>query len=574
MKRGVLSIKAINQYRRRDVVSYLGLRYYLDNSSACKDRWIEEVSTHLALGNKAPSYFKSYHFKGIDQLGNVNHRAMYLPGPNEILAETALIVGLSKYDSFNAPHYVFSYLYAGSESKSGVFEPYFHGYKKMHAAIASACKENQSGSVMYTDIQKFYPSISNADAVAAWNEAVSESSLSAKYKNLGDRLLDNHRVIAEIDGESNGLLTGPMLSHVIANLVLSKIDKYMFDYSGGRYWRYVDDIVFVGDDKELLEWREILSEKLNVLGLNLHTGDKDFRVDAGVWLGGEGDFDSDVGVPWISLIADIKRYLLSHPDSETELKEYFEKNSIRIPVSSYSQAVKESTYINKLSNWISKYKWSRGALQEITIERIVNSAVKAKNYYMRVMEQLLDVNIDDLSRYEKKRLIPKLRYYSGRLLLLLGDEELLSLSERLSGIQEMLLMSTIMRSISTRDVSDVVRFGENATQSAAQLLRISKSPVTCNLDNVDAIAAQSLAILELNGVCVEGSDVPGEFQDFARGENILSLMKSSDGFVREVASLHGVNQSRHTSVLDVVFDHNEELVFDVLSQIHNSSHAS
>jgi hypothetical protein len=184
------------------------------------------------------------------------------------------------------------------------------------------------------------------------------------------------------------------------------------------------------------------------------------------------------------------------------------------------------------------------------------------------------VNIDDLSRYEKKRLIPKLRYYSGRLLLLLGDEELLSLSERLSGIQEMLLMSTIMRSISTRDVSDVVRFGENATQSAAQLLRISKSPVTCNLDNVDAIAAQSLAILELNGVCVEGSDVPGEFQDFARGENILSLMKSSDGFVREVASLHGVNQSRHTSVLDVVFDHNEELVFDVLSQIHNSSHAS
>lgn len=572
MKRGVLSIKAINQYRRRDVVSYLGLRYYLDNSSACKDRWIEEVATHLALGNKTPGYFKSYHFKGVDQFGNVNHRAMYLPGPNEILAETALIVELSKHDSFNVPHYVFSYLYASPESKSGVFEPYFHGYKKMHSAIADACKENQSASVMYTDIQKFYPSVSNEDAVAAWNEAVSESTLSPRYKKLGDRLLENHRVTSEADGESKGLLTGPMLSHVVANLVLSKIDQHMFDYTGGRYWRYVDDIVFVGDEKELLEWRELLSKKLDELGLKLHTGDKDFRVDAGVWLGGEGDFDSNVGVPWISLIADIKRYLLSHADGESELIDYFEKNSIRIPVSSYSQVVKESTYINKLSNWISKYKWSRGALQAITVESIVSSAVNAKRYYMRVMDELLDVDVEALSRYEKKRLIPKLRYYSGRLLFLLDDEGLLSLSQRLSAISEMLLMSTIMRAVATRDVSDVVRFGENATQSASQLLRINDEPVVCHLDALDDVASQSLAILELNGVFVEGNVAAGEFQDFARGENIPSLMKSDDGYVREVSCLHGVKQVRHKAVLDAVFDSNEELVFDVLSQIHNSSH--
>lgn len=572
MKRGILSIKAINQYRRRDIVSYLGLRYYLDNSSACKDRWANEVATHLALSSKTPSYFKSYHFKSIDQIGDVIHRVMYLPNPNETLAETSLIVELSKHPSFSAPHYVYSYIFADPESKSGVFEPYFNGYKKMHSAIADACKKQQGGSVMYTDIQKFYPSISNEIAVSAWNEAVSASALNSKYQKLGECLLDNHRVISEIDGESKGLLTGPMLSHVVANLVLLKVDEYMYEHTGGRYWRYVDDIVFVGNDNELSEWRDLLSKKLLTLGLNLHTGDKDFRVDVDAWLGGEGDFNTDVSIPWVSLIADIKRYLLSHTEDENKLKEAFSNNNIRIPVTSYLQAVNESSYLSRLSNWIFKYKWSKGAIQSITIESIVNSAERAKIYYLNVIDRLLDKNIESLSRYDKKRIIPKLRYYSGRLAFLLGNEELIFLSKRLSKIPEMLLMSKIMKAVATRDVTDIVRFGENATQSAAQLLRIEDSPVVCNISNESDAVSQSISILCLNGIFMEGGKNSGEFYDFAKGENISSLMKSSDGFVREIASLHGVSHVRHGSVLDAVFDSDEELVFDVLSQVHNSSH--
>ena len=38
MKAGLLAIRATNQYRRRDVLAYLGLRYYLDNSAARSDR--------------------------------------------------------------------------------------------------------------------------------------------------------------------------------------------------------------------------------------------------------------------------------------------------------------------------------------------------------------------------------------------------------------------------------------------------------------------------------------------------------------------------------------------------------
>ena len=47
MKAELLAIRAINQYRRRDILAYLGLRYYLDSSCSKKDIWIRDISTHL-----------------------------------------------------------------------------------------------------------------------------------------------------------------------------------------------------------------------------------------------------------------------------------------------------------------------------------------------------------------------------------------------------------------------------------------------------------------------------------------------------------------------------------------------
>ncbi|MFM2320377.1 MAG: hypothetical protein RLZZ215_2998, partial [Pseudomonadota bacterium] len=38
-----LAIKALNQYRQRDVLPYLALRYYLSSSAGRQNRWIEDV---------------------------------------------------------------------------------------------------------------------------------------------------------------------------------------------------------------------------------------------------------------------------------------------------------------------------------------------------------------------------------------------------------------------------------------------------------------------------------------------------------------------------------------------------
>lgn len=147
-----LAVKALNQYRKRDILSYLGLRYYLQARTGSDCRWISDICTRLAVTAEQESYLRTYHFKGFN--GKLfEHRDIYLPSPNEVLAETALITEISKYEAFKPKPYVYSYRFSDEGDKSGVFQAYFNGFKERHRHIASACKKDKDGAVLYTDIK-------------------------------------------------------------------------------------------------------------------------------------------------------------------------------------------------------------------------------------------------------------------------------------------------------------------------------------------------------------------------------------------------------------------------------------
>ena len=231
-----LALKALNQYRRRDILPYLGLRYYLANSVGKKNRWIDEVCIRLATVSNDSNYFKTYHFKDFAD-GVYKHRDMYLPAPNEALAEVALLTEIVKYKSFKPQACVYSYILTDNNDTGGVFKPYFTGFKNRHCSIADACKSNADGFVLYTDIKKFYPSIKASDAFSAWERACSCSTLDSRYVKLGENILKKQKVASKTDDTGNGILTGPLFSHVIANLLLDPIDTKMTKLSNGRYWR-------------------------------------------------------------------------------------------------------------------------------------------------------------------------------------------------------------------------------------------------------------------------------------------------------------------------------------------------
>lgn len=576
MKNSVLAVKAVNQYRKRDIIPYLGLRYYLDNNSARRDRWVKEVSCQLTVNQQNTTYLKMYHYKETMEDGAYKHREMHLPAPNEALAETALVSELSKYDEFRPKPYVYSYRFAKESESVGVFQPYFNGFKERQKDIATACHQDHGDVVLYTDIKRFYPSIRADDALRVWREYSIKASLPQEHILLGEKFLENHKKVCELSNAGEGLLTGPLFSHVIANLLLDNIDQEMHDLTNGKYWRYVDDVTLLGTNTDVVQWRLKLEGLLERLELELHIGDKDFKVNSEEWLEGENDFQSSIGLDWISLVADTKRFLIANPslDNAEKLAKAFRENNIRLPLMDYSQAVQESSGLQKFKDWFLKYNvngWSRKIVERINIERLLNLADASKHSLYSSLEKLLNIPVPE-APYQRKRIIPKLRFLSGRLMYLLEEEELLNLAIKLSAYPELNLLVNIMLAIAKRDVTEVLKMGSNATQAAAQLLRISNEPVTFTIDKIDEIIEQSLAVLILNGISVQSESELSELRQFSLAKNIPNLMNSEDGFLQEISCLHGIGESRHSAMLDKAFDRDEELSLDVINQLQNSSH--
>lgn len=199
------AIRAINQYRRRDILPYIGLRYYLENISARRDRWAHDVAIHLVRNRTQSTYYEVNHFKDVDKDGKVQHRKMHLPGPNEAMAEAALMDMCSQHpDQFQSLECVFSYKLSSGNQSEGIFEPYFNGFKERHIAVARACKENDNFIVRYLDIKRFYPNISIEIAKKIWTTACNNSNLPTIYKEVGERLLADHAAASALhDGRKS-----------------------------------------------------------------------------------------------------------------------------------------------------------------------------------------------------------------------------------------------------------------------------------------------------------------------------------------------------------------------------------
>jgi len=579
MKPELLAVRAINQYRRRDVLAYLGLRYYLENDCAKNDIWARDISVHLVNTRNLPIYFRSCHFKEIED-DRVIHRNIYLPGANEILAESALIYDCSKEPAFNSLECVYSYQFPDLSSKEGIFKNYFPRFQKRNISIAKVCKDlgGSATTVLYTDIKKFYPSIPYELALKVWNSTCNSSNISAVSREIGERLLAQYAEMAKSHNEGLGILTGPMFSHLIANLILAEVDKQMVQYTKEKYWRYVDDFVLVGSADEVKKSRNHLSSILKDMGFSLHDEGKDFEVESTVWLKTFEKYERSKINVWTNLIANIKRFLITKPEERGALKQAFSEQGINIPLLNYANTVAESSYREQFYNWLAKHRWAFDSVRVLSVDKLVNNAVQTREIYYQKMNMLLGKNYN-IGQYERKQLISKLRFYAMRLSYLASSSEMLSISNALSTYRELCLQSRVMNAIHSQDVSSLVKLGVNAVQAAAQILRIQGNTVRCSLDSFGEVELQGLAILRLNGIEVklnnveEKATINDPLNQFALSINSAGLMKSEDLFIKEIACLRGIEGiSKHKYFLDSAFDRDEQLSFDIIDQLQVSSY--
>jgi hypothetical protein len=551
MKLPRLGVRSLNDYYRRSVLSYLSLRYALEADALKSDRWATEIAPEIVEREQDGGYLVSKLFKEV-RAGKFIFRDIGSPGPNEALAEAALLEACGKAGSvFARSSDVFSYRLARNSETGGSFSPYFEHYKKRQRAIGRCCRKHRDHIVFCADIRNFYPTLSRARVRVAWNEACAKSKLEDKWRLLGNHLLNRQKRFVK-----RGLLVGPMFSHLLADLSLRDIDRRIRKKYPGRYFRYVDDIAIVLLENEIAPAKRLIAKLLRTAGLRFHPN-KFSATPTAVWAKtapwqGRASSVEVRDKKWMALIDRIKCYLLKKPDEIDDLGAALRMAGVRIPLPKYRNALSDQDYQERLRRRMQTI-WFRQYVKRLTIKKVVAQSKRAVIGYLEEFAEHWTQYGAIEDRVQRKWHSTKIKNILGKLTMLAPEELLPLLLETLEPTDEFAPSRSILDAIRRRNVTDLISFGGSVCGAAGQILSAHGGRYACRPKRWSAQARQGLATLLLMGVDVEDSWPIHVRRDllikFSLGEfssNTWRTTKSSFG--REVMAIcRGVdlNKNRH-----------------------------
>lgn len=558
-----LASRAVNQYRTRDIFTYLSLRYFLTSEYAKSDSFITKAVVQLVRGYNAPAYNQVLFYKEKDDAGRINHRLMHMPGAAESLAEAALLDHCASRGLSPNRESCFSYWLADEKSKSGFFVPYLIGLRHRQKAIQKLLSSQPDASVKCVDIKQFYPSITENVATSAWQSACTEAKVSADFAELGLHLIKKHK----LEKDQGFLLTGPTFSHFLANLVLRDVDEQSKRMPASVF-RYVDDFSIVGRKEDIDATIARLAEALGHLGLTLHGDDspKTMEISAAEWLESADDFEEGpISASWLRLVGNVKKLLILEREDANDLSAAFFEHGLRLPISNYAVAIKEASAFERVRQ-MGLWTWLLGKSRGVTAATVISDALTLRHVIERQVETLI-VRREFSSEYGRKRFVTKLRYRISRLLYV-GDER--RFAEFLTHSQawpELESHFALMRVVMTGECDEVASMGVNVVQSAAQLLRAKLETALFSGSIDGALLSSALAVLRANGVPIRSlGPVPSSDILAIAGEAVdIEAMESLRGFVQEFACLHGAGESRNAATVLSAFDLAQGVTFDAVS---------
>lgn len=561
MKQGrSLSTRTIRQYRARDVFPYLVLRYFLEGEFARSDRFAKEIAPQIVRATNQPKYLAIPYFKERSSDGKIVHRPMHMPCPTEALVEAKLIAECSEKAEVPNRSICFSYWPTSQYDDSGFFEPYMVGLKARQKAVADAIRVRKDSSVRYLDIKKFYPSITCATAERVWANFCASNEVSASTRLAGLHIIEMHGRIGE-----GHLLTGPMMSHFMGNLVLRDLDQECAERDV-KIFRYVDDFILVGGtevDTEV-QW---LRERLLHYGFEAHAdgSEKSLVVDGRDWLESARDFESgELSRGWMTLIGDIKKLLLIRPDDGEELIAVLRENGFRLPIKAYQTAVLDASAFERVRQ-LKLWGWFLTKSRGLSIEKIISKATSLREKIEHQTRELLFADATT-SDFQRKRRVTKLRYRLGRSLYLSEIDFFKSNIRLAADWPELEVHFALMQALVTGRGDAAAQMGANVSQAAAQLF--AASGITAVFEQRIETHAQrtGLAIFIANGVSVRVKDaIDSPLLQFATGPISGEHFERLTGFLKDAACLHGVGDARHGGVMKRAFDVAEEVHFDAIS---------
>ena len=365
-----------------------------------------------------------------------------------------------------------------------------------------------------------------------------------------------------------------MFSHLIGNLIFRDIDTDLAIQLPGGYFRYVDDVAIVAPKHQALAIEHRLREHLAHLGLELNE-DKRLEVPALAWLHGEKDFDDHRGTSWKTFVGDMRRLLLFYPGERQLLETCFKLIGIRIRPIDYAEAAQERGFLDRLNLLIRRKWFCRSVRSKNWAGVVVNQAVTLRKRYGSELETLLN-SFESLRGYERKRKLYRLKFLVARMAYLGLSQDLPVISAAISGIPEMAMGAAVFDAITSRNVTQLLKYGPTAAQSAAQPLRAGGETIICGeVDWTKAEVVQAYAVFRLNGLKIESLPVVPlhplvRFSDW--NDSSFSLYNERDGYFREIGCVHGMDDpDANRWAVETAFDRDDGMVFDMQEIMQASS---
>ena len=571
---GLLARRAVHQYRRRDAFAHTALRHHLRAACAQRDGWAERVDTDLVMTRGAAGYLRVQSFKELDEECVPQFRALWLPGPAEMMAEAALLRACAEAGGpFAVPPNVYSYPLTTGDDARGVFVPYWEGYQRRQADLRAACRRDESQQVVYLDIRRFYPSVTLHLAGRAWRDACGEAGLPVRWTDLGLKLIADQSTCG---GEGAGwLLTGPMFSHLLGNLVLRELDQAMLADAPDRYFRYVDDIALVASPAEIARLEQRVVEQLGRLGLELHPG-KRLEASAEDWRRSRSEFAGEPeDVTWGLWLARVRQAMLFRPEERESLSATLAANDIRVRPLDYGPVAQGRSYLQRMRE-LASLRWFRAAVRrETTARELVLTAIDLRDRHVGEFFDLVP-RYESLTNFPRKHGRSRMNFLIGRLIYLAPRARLPEVADALGGHAEYAAAAAVMRALYSRDVTDLLSFGTSAAQVAARPLRAGGENVTCGSPPMWGDAATAAAaVLRLEGLQIKFASPPPRNMLLRLADwrsDSEDLLESPDPFAREFACLHGVDDAdANRRANDEAFDRDDQLALHLGQLLGGSS---
>ncbi len=341
--------------------------------------------------------------------------------------------------------------------------------------------------------------------------------------------------------QEKGIPIGSALGHSIANLALHDLDNQFLNASGIKYFRYVDDIVIVGNDTELLKAKDLLSRHFEAWELDVNDS-KTETLLPNQWIVKRREYRELTCIGFEEWKNGLIAYLACHPDEFKVAEKLFKLNSFNLPFKQFKSQIGYSRFRYYLNGLLSKLS-SAEIMHFSSCEDALEEGKRIKEKAFVNLQKTL--NVDDIkTKTEQNWFQQTIKYLINRALLLSAKAEmeyLLDMTGHISGLEN---IHDLIRSLVTHDVNYVVSYPGYTMNSFCQLYYslCDEKPVFNYDSNIDyrPYSLHSLVIYGLIDIDdLNSVQLTGEDYDLLKicAENVLDIDENNFDYINEANSL-------------------------------------